>query len=363
MAERTKIGAADRGRLHTSLLAWYRVHRRDLPWRRTRDPYAIWVSEAMLQQTRVETVLAYYGRFLARFPTLVELAVAPEGDVLALWSGLGYYRRARSLQAAARAIVERHGGVFPRDPAAVRALPGIGPYTAGAVLSIAFDAREPLVDGNVARVLARWTALDGEPATIARELWELAAALLPERGAGDWNQALMELGATVCTPRLPRCDACPVTALCRARRLGLEAELPRPRPRPVTLAVEALVVLVERRGRWLVVRRGADEGRMAGMLEFPTVELAGADGGRTGLFPAALEDGGRPLLETGAEVGELRHTITRHRIRARVALGRALFTGRRAEFVWASAAELGRLELTGMAKKVLARGLLAMPPR
>lgn len=319
----------------------------------------------MLQQTRVETVLAYYGPFLARFPDLASLAAAPEEEVLARWSGLGYYRRARSLRAAARVLVERHGGRFPSDPVALRALPGIGPYTAGALLSIAFDRPAPLVDGNVARVLARWSALDRDPALPAarRWLWRAASELLPARGAGEWNQALMELGATICIPRAPRCEGCPVPRHCRARGLGLEGELPRTRPRPAGVEVELLVLLVPRAGRWLVERRDEQAGRMAGLLEFPTVELPGPGGARSGLFPAALPrsgagTGAAPLLEAGRELGALRHAITRHRIHARVVLGRARFEGRRAPYRWLREAELGRLALTGMARKVLAAGLL-----
>ncbi|HUR26931.1 MAG TPA: A/G-specific adenine glycosylase, partial [Planctomycetota bacterium] len=205
--------------LRKSLASWYLAQRRDLPWRRTQDPYAIWISEAMLQQTRVETVIGYWARFLARFPDIASLARAREEDVLAAWSGLGYYRRAKSLCEAARAIVAEHGGRFPRSRESVLALPGVGPYTAGAVLSIAFDQREAIVDGNVARVFSRVFALEDVlgSASSQEKLWDLARELLPPtRGAGDWNQALMELGATVCTARDPLCGTCPIARHCLA---------------------------------------------------------------------------------------------------------------------------------------------------
>ncbi|MBM3975798.1 MAG: hypothetical protein FJ299_02270, partial [Planctomycetes bacterium] len=215
------------------LCAWFDRAQRDLPWRRTRDPYAIWISEAMLQQTRVETVIPYWRRFLERFPDLRALAAAPEDSVVAAWSGLGYYRRARALREAARALVERHAGGFPRTRDAWLALPGVGPYTAGAVLSIAFDEPEPLVDGNVLRVFARLFAIAepiDRPATVKR-IWARAAELVPRRPRGatrprNWNQALMELGATVCLPREPNCGECPVRAHCAARAAGRTAELP-----------------------------------------------------------------------------------------------------------------------------------------
>lgn len=357
------IDAATRSELHRRLLAWYLAERRDLPWRRTRDPYAIWLSEAMLQQTRVETVLAFFGPFLARFPDAATLAAAPEAEVLARWSGLGYYRRARNLQAAARVLVERHAGRFPEDPAAARDLPGVGAYTAGAVLSIAFDRSEPVVDGNVARVLSRWFALDADPAAAAtrRRLWELAAELVPARGAGDWNQALMELGATLCTPRAPRCDACPVAATCRARALGRAESLPRSRPRPAPREVGLEILLVPRGARWLLVRRGAGEGRMAGLLEFPTREVSVAGGALSGLFPPTFACAGgevEPPFEVGRELGEVRHAITNHRIRARVLAGRARGRGVPPGCVPIAQARLGEVELTGMARKILSRGLL-----
>src|SRR5262245_38334735 len=212
---RGAITSGTRADLQRMLGRWYRRERRDLPWRRTRDPYAIWISEAMLQQTRVEAVIPRYEAFLARLPDVAALAAAGEAEVLALWSGLGYYARARALRDAARAIVQRHAGVLPRTRAAWLELPGVGPYTAGAVLSIAFSASEPLVDGNVQRVLARLFALEewqGSKA-LSEGCWELARALVPRAGdeldPGAWNQALMELGARVCTARSPDCAACP----------------------------------------------------------------------------------------------------------------------------------------------------------
>src|ERR1700678_2232545 len=222
-----KKGAA----LRAKLLAWYVAERRDLPWRRTRDPYAVWLSETMLQQTRVDTVIPYFQAFIRAYPTLDDLARAPEQGVLSLWSGLGYYRRARLLHAAARRVAAEHGGRLPSEVAELRTLEGIGAYTAGAIASIAFKRRAALVDGNVARVLARLFAVeqDVKSAAGAAHMWRLAEDLLPDgdRDPGDWNQSLMELGATVCVPREPKCDACPVRDLCLARERGIAGRLPR----------------------------------------------------------------------------------------------------------------------------------------
>jgi A/G-specific adenine glycosylase len=214
--------------LRRALLDWYRANRRDLPWRATRDPYAIWISEAMLQQTRVETAIPYYERFLARFPDLQTLADADSDDVLGVWAGLGYYSRARNLHAAARIVVDEHAGELPDDAEALRSLPGVGRYTAGAVASIAFDRPEPVVDGNVSRVFARLRGIrdDVRKAATVRRLWEEAAALVRGPHPGDLNQALMELGARVCTPRAPRCPVCPVAHHCEAQRGGDAEALP-----------------------------------------------------------------------------------------------------------------------------------------
>ncbi len=215
------------------VVAWQRAHgRHDLPWQRTRDPYRIWLSEIMLQQTQVATVVPYYDRFLAAFPDVAALAAAPEDRVLERWSGLGYYRRAHHLHAAAKMVVARHGGAFPRDPSAIAALPGIGRSTAAAIAAFAFGARAAILDGNVKRVLARHRGIGGYPGAprVERTLWALAESLLPARGIETYTQALMDLGATICTRAAPRCAACPVAAGCVARRSGRAAELPSPRP-------------------------------------------------------------------------------------------------------------------------------------
>ena len=231
MGARTRRGSAGGGAevtLRAALLAWYRAERRDLPWRRTRDPYAIWVSETMLQQTRVEAVIPYYERFLARFPTVGALATADLDDVLSAWAGLGYYSRARNLKRAAEQVVADHAGCLPAAPDALRELPGIGRYTAGAIASIAFDRPAPIVDGNVARVLARLHGLREpiEQSAVRARLWAEAERLADGPAPGDLNQALMELGARICVPGTPRCDACPVSPFCDARRAGDAASLP-----------------------------------------------------------------------------------------------------------------------------------------
>jgi A/G-specific adenine glycosylase len=266
----------EKAELRGCLLRWYRHYRRALPWRATRDPYAIWVSEVMLQQTRVETVLGYYPRFLCRFPTIASLARARQSSVLAHWSGLGYYGRARSLRSAARLVVERHGGRLPREPDRLRALPGIGRYTAGAIASIAFGARAAVVDGNVARVLARLFELPGSPRSpdFGRRAWQLADRLVPQASPGDWNQALMELGATVCTAAAPRCGSCPAERFCAAARNGTVDRHPQPGGRHASRSVRRACVVVERGDRVLLAR--ADDRRLLrGLWRFPGVEVGG----------------------------------------------------------------------------------------
>jgi A/G-specific adenine glycosylase len=295
------------------LLAWYEVEARDLPWRRTLDPYAILVSEIMLQQTRVETVIPYYERFLRGFPTLENLARAHLDDVLKAWEGLGYYRRAQHLHAAARQVVEQHGGRIPEDLPALRALPGIGPYTAAAVASIAFGGDEPALDGNVVRVLSRLFRVPGDPARAAtrRSLEALSQSLVPPGQARDFNQALMDLGARACRPRAPRCEECPVEPLCEARKAGETALFPeRPARRPVPhIDVAAGVIWergresVNRRTRMLIAKRRIDD-MLGGMWEFPggTVEP-----GET--FEDALRRELREELAIEVDVGPLLTTV------------------------------------------------------
>jgi A/G-specific adenine glycosylase len=253
------------------LLAWYEHHKRDLPWRDTRDPYHIWVAEVMLQQTQVATVVPYYERFLARFPNVQALAAAPLDDVLKLWEGLGYYGRARHLYAAARMVVLDLDGEVPDTMEGLLSLPGIGRYTAGAVLSIAFGQEVPALDGNVRRVLSRVFVIntDVTRGPGQRQLWQLAESLLPEGYAGDFNQALMDLGAMVCTPRAPSCQKCPVAEQCRAKRLGRQEQFPVRKPRrPVPHYVVTAGVVWSTNGRFLIAQRPFD-GLLGGLWEFP----------------------------------------------------------------------------------------------
>jgi A/G-specific adenine glycosylase len=256
------------------LLAWYRLHRRNLPWRETHDPYRIWISEIMLQQTQVATVIPYYQRFLERFPDVNSLANASEEDVLKLWEGLGYYRRARQLHAAARQIANHHQGVFPTQFEEVIKLPGIGRYTAGAILSFASDQRLPILEANTTRLFARLTDCHDNVtmATTQKRLWGFAESILPVQGAGGVNQALMELGSQVCTPEDPACGRCPVQAYCKANASGTQAVIPnKPTPRKSEKIVEGVVLV--RNGETLLLRRCTEGERWAGLWDFPRVRF------------------------------------------------------------------------------------------
>ena len=282
------ITAAELPQFQAQLLGWFAGAKRDLDWRRTRDPYRIWISEIMLQQTRVAAVLPYYRRFLTRFPTMHALARARLETVLRSWAGLGYYSRARNLHRAAKEMVSRHGGQFPRGVEEALALPGIGRYTAAAVLSIAYDEPHAVLDGNVARALSRLGAIRGDLRRPRkwRELAAAANALLParvalseavsNRGAGDWNQAMMELGATVCTPSAPRCAACPVSRWCRAHALGIALRLPAPRRKPRTVRLTlSTAVLLDLHHRTLLLRQKSQQGGFFSSLwHFPAIQAA-----------------------------------------------------------------------------------------
>jgi A/G-specific adenine glycosylase len=312
-------------RVRRGLVAWYERSSRDLPWRSDRDPYRILVSETMLVQTTVAAVVPYFERFLERFPTLPALAEAEEAEVLKAWEGLGYYRRARQLHAAAKQVVALHGGKIPDDPEAVRALPGVGRYIAGAVLSFAFDRPAPIVEANTQRVLVRWLAWRGDlkaSSTQAR-LWQAAERLVPPQGAGAgvFNQAFMELGALICTPRGPSCLLCPVAEACRARALGLQDVLPVISPRPSPLQAVEVCALVVRDGRILIVKRGPNR-LWEGFWEFPTIHVSGADPAARsfeGRGPVDLAEGVRLLtgieIEIGARVQTVNFTVTKHRVK------------------------------------------------
>lgn len=344
-----------------ALLAWYDRHSRDLPWRENQDPYRVWVSEIMLQQTRVATVIPYFERFLERFPDVDALAAAPIDEVLALWSGLGYYRRARQMHAAARQIVTL--GTFPDTLAGLKALPGIGDYTAAAVGSIAFGLREPVMDGNVERVLCRFLALAGDPRSrgVRPRLMESARALLDAERPGDSNQAMMELGATVCVPQRPSCLLCPLRDSCRAAAQGTWDLYPTPRKRKAAVKVRQLAAWVEKEGKILLFRRPDTSDLLAGTWELPWVELPPADGG-DGETPGLREAeealgrryGGSWKVE--GRVAEARHGITYRSIEvavhpAKVSGGGQLAEGPEAGFF--SAAERRELPLSSLVGKVV----------
>jgi A/G-specific adenine glycosylase len=307
------------------LFAWYDAHRRDLPWRQNRDPYRVWLSEIMLQQTRVAAVIEHYHEFLRRFPTVEKLAAAREASVLAAWSGLGYYRRARMLHAAAKVIVRAHGGRFPQTEKGLRALPGIGRYTAAAIASIVFDQQVAVLDGNVERVLQRVLGKH----LVTEELWAAANDLLDKRRPGDFNQAMMELGAVVCTPRAPVCLTCPVLELCSTRGELPATEKPAPqKKREIHYALNCRHGDGRKRAVFLVQRAG-DASLMAGMWELP--ELAETNGAASPLFT-------------------LRHSITVTDYTVSVWRDtNPLGTGGK----WIAVEKLPKVALTGLARKIL----------
>src|ERR1700736_6196738 len=261
-------------KFRTELLGWFATYRRDLPWRRDSDPYRIWISEIMLQQTRVAAVIPYFEKFCARFPDVRALAEADEAEVLRMWSGLGYYSRARNLQAAAQQIVREHGGIFPATEPNIRALRGIGKYTTNAILSIAFGKKHAVVEGNVTRVVARLEAIRGDLREGPRweSLQHTADRLLSPESPGNWNQAMMELGATICTPRAPQCLLCPVAKFCRARKLGIQELIPEKRKKRATVDVMlAAAVFADARGRCVLLPPPRNGGEKVAADDIPTL--------------------------------------------------------------------------------------------
>ncbi|MCS7039454.1 MAG: A/G-specific adenine glycosylase [Caldilineales bacterium] len=347
--------------LRRRLLDWFAAHRRDLPWRRKPTPYRVWVSETMLQQTQVATVLPYYERFLARFPTIEALAAADLAEVLKLWEGMGYYRRAHHLHRAAQMVVAQYNGELPSDEAALLALPGIGRYTAGAIRAIAFGLPAPMVDGNVRRVLARLDDVDepvDDPAVSAR-LWARAAELVDPKRPGDFNQALMEVGSTLCRPRRPACAACPLADFCLARARGTQEQRPvrrRRLPRPHYDVVAGIVWHAELPGRFLIAQRPPD-GMLGGLWEFPGGKRQAGES-----LPQALE---RELAEelgirvaVGDHLLSFNHAyshfrITLHAYHARH-LGGAPQTLGVADWRWVTASELDAFAFARTDRRIIA---------
>ncbi len=297
-----------------SLLQWFESEARDLPWRRTRDPYRIYLAEIMLQQTRVDQGLPYYQRFLERFPTLESLASASEQEVLKQWEGLGYYTRARNLHRAARILVEQYKGRFPETPEQLILLPGIGRYTAGAIASIAFDKQTPLVDGNVKRVLARLHAIDAAidlPAT-ERLFWEKASAMMPAERPGDFNQALMELGARICTPKTPQCDACPVSRHCDANARHLQEQLPIRMPKKKVPHHQVVVAAIHDTGRYLIGKRPS-EGFLGGLWEFPGGKMQAGENPDNALMRECREEL-NVEIKSGGLIAVTKHAYTHFKV-------------------------------------------------
>lgn len=317
-------GAEERERdraIAETLCAWFEKSARDLPWRqKKRDPYAVWLSEVMLQQTRVDTVVPYFERFLKRFPDARSLAQASLDEVLHLWSGLGYYRRARELHAAAGEVVRRYGGALPEEASELRTLPGIGPYTAGAIASMAFGKVEPLVDGNVSRVLARLFGVDEDIRSSAgsKKMWSIAARLVPKDKPGQFNEALMEFGATVCTPKDPHCLLCPARHLCSAFEEGKQLELPVVGEKASVPRV-LMISFVLWHGADVLFARRSEGGLFGGMWEPPMIAAASLEDALSGLRDLGIELGHHPF----EEVGEVRHLLTHRELFVKVAAARA----------------------------------------
>ena len=332
------------------LIDWHHQHgRHDLPWQHTSDPYRVWLSEIMLQQTQVSTVIGYYARFLARFPTLANLAAAPIEEVMALWSGLGYYARARNLHACARKIVADYGGLFPQDPVVLAQLPGIGRSTANAIAVFCFSARAPILDGNVKRLLCRALGIEGFPGTVAIEsrLWQDAAALLPEQAVATYIQAQMDMGATLCTRGRPRCTACPLAEQCVACQENRVGELPTPRPKK-PLPERSVTLLVLRAGNQVLLEARPPAGIWGGLLSLPELPMGEA----VGDFCARYL-GVKPHAVVPAPT--FMHSFTHFRLRIQPLLCEvsAQLQAAEARLRWVNTADLAQAALPAPIRKIL----------
>ncbi len=346
------------------LLKWFDKHKRALPWRETRDPYRIWLSEILLQQTRVEAVIPYYEKFLARYPDVFALAHAPRDDVLKTWEGAGYYARARNLHRTAQIVANERGGKFPQTVEGLMQLPGIGRYTAGALASIAFEMRAPVVDGNVVRVLCRYFGIREDPKASATQtrLWDTAEKLLPKKRAGDYNQALMELGATICVPKNPRCLLCPLQKGCFARTDGLQHVLPIKRAKPELPHRVIAVGVISRRGKILIQQR-LNEGLLGGLWEFPGGKVEAGESLAHCVARECREELGIDV-RVGVKIISVDHafshfSITLHAFRCEYVSGRVKISSAQ-KYKWVAPRELEQYAFPAANKKIIAA--LLPPP-
>jgi A/G-specific adenine glycosylase len=353
-ATTAKFTAAQRQVLRRRLLSWYAKHARDLPWRRSNDPYRVWISEIMLQQTQVATVRDYFERFIVALPDVRRLAAADEQHVLRLWEGLGYYRRARKMHAAAKMIVSEFNGEFPQSVDELMTLPGIGRYTAGAIASIAFGQRAPILEANTVRLLSRLIGYREDPLRTAgqRVLWQTATEILPRTDVARFNQALMELGSLVCTPADPKCGDCPLTTVCTAFEFGLQHEIPCEKPRQEYTSIREAAVIIRRNGQVLMRQCGEGE-RWAGLWDFPrfALEAEGPLFAQREIAAKVREQTGITCA-SGSLVHTIKHGVTRYRIKLDCYVAEFTSGKVREPARWVKAAKLAELPLSTTGRKI-----------
>ena len=340
--------------LRRKSLSWFKLNARDLPWRGVADPYKVWVSEIMLQQTQVVTVVPYFNRFIKRFPTVKKLAAANREDVLKLWEGLGYYRRARQLHEAAQQVVKEHKGEFPTNFDDVHALKGIGRYTAGAILSISLDQSIPILEGNTIRLYARLLDLD-EPVDetkTQKTLWRFAESIIPKKNCGNFNQALMEIGSEICKPKSPLCGICPIIEVCHAKRSGREEQLPIKKTKIKYVSIVESSVVIERKGKYLVRQCGENEW-WTGLWDFPRFRIEEPSNVEAETSQKCNEQTGFSI-DLSKPFKTIKHTVTNHKIELRCYRAESI-SGRKSsktDFVWVSKKELAKLPLSVTGRKI-----------
>jgi A/G-specific adenine glycosylase len=352
--------SSEKTKFRRALLRWFDANQRDLPWRENRTPYRIWVSEIMLQQTQVTTVISYYQRFMKRFPTVTKLANADQSEILKLWEGLGYYRRARQLHAAAQMVTEHHDGNFPMDFESVIALPGIGRYTAGAILSISLDQPHPILEGNTVRLFARLMKLQQDPKSTAsqKELWSFSDSLLPKKRAGDFNQALMELGSEICKPTSPNCPECPVIRFCPTFAGSLQDQIPVSSKKMKYEDLHEAVILISRaqsktHGNKYLIRLCGDDERWTGLWDFPRFEVTK----NSSELASKVKQLSNLDVKVGPRQVRLKHAVTKYRITLDVhpcvELSGRLSKKKDATLRWASLRELQSLPMSTTGRKIV----------